>query len=568
MSLKRVLICGVLAGVLAPFFVSADDSDKEARKAAKKLKEEKIAKALAVTRMIDARIDQAMRRANITPAPQATDEEIIRRLSLDLNGVIPPPELVVAFVKYKSKEKRIQLIEKLIESKRFDRHFANVFSDGWLGRRVRRSADYRNWMAKELSAGKPLTDIVKATIREQGPANYFARRWGRNPTDMAAQSTRVFMGLQIQCAQCHDHPFTAWKQEQFHHFAAYFSRDDNPYAYKLKDAEYEKTFEPKFLFEKEEGDLTVEKKEIGLREKIAILMTEKENPYFARMSVNRVWKAMFGRGLVDPIEDLEGNDGYHPMLLSFLAEDFVANNYDIRHLIRAIVHSRAYQRSSRRTKGVDPAVEAEKYKDSQDEEKREEANMKAQQEVWLFARASLRPLTPRQIAASLLRATGQDPDALGDWVRKPEPKKKPMKGKAKPKKKGKKKPAMDGLKAFLTKEAQLLRQFDRLYGDEETNGNPDAFDGTVPQTLMMFNGKFVNEYVKAKKGSMMSRILANNRSPKKIVKALFLAVLSRYPTKAEMKTFSKYLKGGGSNVATCEDIMWALFNSSDFIMNH
>jgi hypothetical protein len=102
----------------------------------------------------------------------------------------------------------------------------------------------------------------------------------------------------------------------------------------------------------------------------------------------------------------------------------------------------------------------------------------------------------------------------------------------------------------------------------ETNGNPEVFDGTVRQTLIMFTGKFVNENIKARRGSTMTRILAQHKAPKKIVKAFFLVVLSRNPTNHESKKFSKYLKGGGGNIASCEDILWALINVSDFIMSH
>lgn len=525
-------------------------------------------KALAATRMIDARIDQAINKAGLKPAKQASDEAIIRRLSLDLNGVIPPPELVVAFLKYRKKSKRSMLIEKMIQSPRFDTHFANVFTQAWVGRRRRRrSGEFIGWLTGEIRSRKPYTEIVKQVVMEQGKANYFARRWGRDPINLAAQSTRVFMGVQIQCAQCHDHPFTDWKQDQFHHYAAYFGKDEEPYRYLNKVTGVEKQFAPKFLYDTD----TKLTEAMTKRQKVATWMTGKDNPYFARMAVNRIWKSMFGRGLVEPVEDLEGTTGYHPMLLQFLAEDFMANDFDIRHLVRAIVYSRAYQRGSRRSSGYDPAADFEKVKDSGDAEARELASMKAQQEVWLFARASLRPLTPIQIVDSLLRATGKDPLAIKEWTKpKPKPAPKAMKGKKPDPKKKKKKPAGPSKeeKAYNNTRLRLLRTFERLYNDDGGASNPDAFDGTVPQTLNLFNGKFINEAIGAKKGTMMYRILRNSKGPKQVIEQLFLAVLSRYPTKTESRLFRKYLRGKGASVETCEDIMWALINSSDFVMNH
>lgn len=540
-------------------------------------------RALAATKMIDARIDSAISAAELEPAPSATEEEIVRRLSLDLNGVIPPAELVSYFVKKKDKALRTRAIETMIRSPLFNRHFANVFADAWVDRKDRgEKGGFINWIASQLAVNRPFDEICRDVIQESGPAGFFARRWGRDPVNMAAQTPRVFMGLQIQCAQCHNHPFTEWKQEQFHHFAAYFAEEGKTYSYELKGTGEQTSFEPRFLFPDMGSAKAISADEsLTQRQKIAKMMTDKENPYFARMTVNRVWKAMFGRGLVEPAEDLEGSQGYHPLLLSFLAQDFIAAGWDIRHLVRAIVYSRAYQRSSQRpTSQKDPAREFERLQGSKDEAAREKASLAAQQEVWLFARASLRPLSPKQIVASLLRLTDQEPAEarLAQWRKdddKDEKKDEKMGAgkdpksdpKSDPKKDEKKAPNMD---AYNNAFNALYRTFDDLYGDEEVNGNPDAFDGTVPQALTLFNGRQINDLVKPKKDSLLwHTIYDRGVSEKTMIHNLFMIVLSRPPSSTETRLFGSYFKkGGAQKIETAEDLIWALINSSDFLMNH
>lgn len=523
--------------------------------------------ASATARMIDARIDRALSRASLEPAPAAEGERLVRRLSLDINGVIPGAKTIGAYLKSKDKDKTLQLINALIDAPAFDRHFADVFGAAWVGRKNRPDSGYfRPWLQEQFKKRRRFDAIVRDLIGAEGAlddngASYFGLRWEAEPANFAAQSARVFMGLQIQCAQCHDHPFTEWKQEQFHEFAAYFAgirrgnkrvgdrnipslmqtRNRN-YRYKIKSSGQNKRFSPRFLF-----DLEGVSQRGPRREVVARLMTHPENPFFAKMTVNRVWKAMFGRGLVEPAEDLEGQDGYHPMLHEALAADFVASGYDLRHLVRSVALSRAYQRSSRRPKNQkDPSLALEKLAKSKDAKVREEAARKAQEEVWLFARASVRPLTPEQIVSSLFRATGvysdgPDDASMGD-----------MGGQG---------------DKWKNLRRSLLRQFDALYGDEGAS-NPDAFDGTIPQTLLMLNGRFVNEAIKPLKGTMMAQILTGSTPTRQVVRSLFLAVLSRRPGKSEERAFTGYLRSQGSTQETYEDLMWALINSSEFLMNH
>jgi hypothetical protein len=519
-------------------------------------------RAEATARMIDARVDQAIKQAGFEPAPAAEKEAIVRRLALDLNGCIPRSGTMVKFLKSRSKDKVEELVDAMLEAPEFDEHWANILAGAWVGRKLRPDSQYfRKFLQESLAKKMPFDAMVREILNASGPvdekgASYFTLRWETSPTDVAAQSARVFMGLQIQCAQCHDHPFTEWKQEQFHHFAAYFSGmqrgnvmrgDQNvpevkysarPYNYKLKNATADQRFEPRFLFSFEASS-----KAKDPRAQVAELMTHPENPYFARMTVNRVWKALFGRALIEPVEDLDASPGYHPMLLSFLAQDFIASGYDLRHLVRSIVYSRTYQRGSLRPKGQkDPALEYEKVKDSKNTEKREAASLLAQQEVWLFARASARILTPEQIAASLVRATVLSEDE-GAYV---DPK---------------------VAERFENLRKNLVRQFDELFGEDEV-ANPDSFDGTIPQSLIMLNGNFLNEVIRPQMGTMLAQILKDTRAPADVVATIFFAALSRRPSKSEASAFTAYIQSQGATPQTYEDLLWALLNSSEFRMNH
>jgi len=557
--MKRAAWIPLIALILGALALARPSSAQDAKDDAK------LKRARAASRMIDARIDLAIAKSGIEPAGQAVNEAIVRRLALDISGVVPSAETVTTYLKSRKKDKLLTLIDELLESDGFSEQWTNVFTQAWIGRRMRRRITpyFREWLMEQLQKRRPFDEIVRAVISAEGAldengAGAFMYRWEVKPSDVAANSARVFLGLQIQCATCHDHPFSDWKQEQFHEFASFFSglrrgnkkvgdkrisvvreAKSSGYSYKIKRTGADTRFSPKFLFDIE--GLEREHKGPGGRKAVAALMTHPENPYFARMCVNRVWKSMFGRGLVEPVEDLEGQEGYHPMLLAFLAEDFIASGFDLRHLVRTVALSRAYQRSSRRKSGEkDPAVEYARLAKSKDKDVREAAALRAQQEVWLFARASLRPLSPEQIASSLFQATGvADLEASG------------------------KKSA----KRFQNLRRQLLRQFNQLYGEADS-ANPDSFDGTIPQTLIMLNGNFVNEAIKPQAGTALAHILADVRKPKDVVTMLFMNVLSRRPTKTESRVFTNYIGSRGANNTTYVDLMWALINSTEFLMNH
>jgi hypothetical protein len=504
----------------------------------------RIKRARSTAKMIDARIDQAMARAKLQPAPRSDRYELIRRLSLDLNGLIPTTESLKTHARSADVAK---YVETLLEDDRYGEHLSNVLTRAFVGRKRDAAAvTFRGWLKKRISRGQAFDQMVrdileskatKKNARPQGAA-YFFLRWQQKTEDVAAQSARAFMGLQIQCAQCHDHPFNDWKQEQFHQYAAYFSRA--PYSYKLQSGQ-STVFQPRFLFSIE----LQSPKNMSPQKTIARLITHPENPYFARMTVNRIWKMLFGRGLIEPIEDLESQPGDHPRLLNFLAQDFISQGFDLRHLIRSIVLSRSYQRSSKRAaEQSNPGPESEKPGAMGAHKGASQRLLKAYQEVRLFARATLRPLSPEQIVDSLLRATGRERLL--------------MRGSSRARK-------LNRIRFNYLKN-KLHLQFEQLTDDQEAK--PDIFEGTIPQALILLNGRFVNEAIEAEDGTFMESLLRSGNSGNVMLKRLFRTALSRPPSKEEMKTLGPLLKHRSARPEALEDLMWAMINSPEWLLNH
>ena len=367
---------------------------------------------LSLTKTIDGEIANAWRGAKIADPKPADDAEFLRRLSLDLNGVIPPRTEVVAFLQDKSRNKRAKKIDELIERPAYAEHIARTWTNLLVGRTYReqffRREPFYDWIEKAFAANEPYDEMVRELLTAKGvndenaAVNYFIRyAKDMNPADVAGPVARTFLGVQIQCAQCHNHPYEHWTQEDFWAFAAFFScirprpiKMDGamPKDYKLDlldaragevylpDSDPRRPVYPRFL-----GTPWPEPQPfLNRREALAKWMTSAENPTFAKALVNRVWALLIGRGIVEPIDDFsKKNVPSHPALLEALAAGFVRSGFDIRYLIRAICNSRVYQLAS--------GVQA---KDA-DEEK-------------LFAHAQLKPMTPEQLFYTLLQLGGMD----------------------------------------------------------------------------------------------------------------------------------------------------------------
>ncbi|MBL9090037.1 MAG: DUF1549 domain-containing protein [Planctomycetaceae bacterium] len=350
-----------------------------------------------VVDLVDSDLRVVWGKYGISPAPPVDDAGFLRRLTLDLTGRLPQPQAVEEFLDDASPDKRARAVDRLLASPEYAEHWATYWDNLLMGRLTREAfldrAAFKQWLRAEFAANTSWDQVVRKLITAEGyntnrrparggsadpkdlderfnPAANWFLRYSRALPDMASATSKLFLGVQIQCAQCHDHKSEKWKQDDFKQFAACFAKTwptyvDSPqtltrqvglYRMELKDrlivppvAKYESVFgsykdyidvAPKLL----DG---TEVRTWGSRRKIvADWVTNDTNPWFAQAIVNRLWGKLLGRGFVEPIDDFRpGNPALLPATLDALATDFRAHRYDLRHLLRAICLTEAYGRA-------------------------------------------------------------------------------------------------------------------------------------------------------------------------------------------------------------------------------
>ena len=314
---------------------------------------------------IDTLVNAKLQRMKIVPSGLADDAEFLRRASLDITGVPPASADVLAFVAdpADSMTKRAAKIDQLLSSPMYVEHWTLKWSDLLLNRRKavteRGVWSFRNWIRQSVASNKPYNEFAKELLTSGGSAfenpaaNYF--RIAREPNLVMENMTQVFLGTRFNCNQCHDHPFERWTQRQYYELSAYFADvgrrplpDGDEFIFTMGapaavlNPDTNQPANPKFPFE-HAGAIDVNG---SRREQLSQWLTANENPYFARSIVNRYWSYFFGRGIIDPVDDIRaGNPASNPELLDALTKDFIASGYDLKKLIRTICNSATYQRS-------------------------------------------------------------------------------------------------------------------------------------------------------------------------------------------------------------------------------
>src|SRR5262249_52606249 len=366
--------------------------------------------AAQLAQIIDDQIQKKLDAEGMKPSPKSDDAEFLRRVYLDIVGVIPTPEKVKEFLNSKDPDKRRKVIDELLADPRFGTALAESWSSLMIPREsinVRlNTAPLQKWLADKFNANTPLDKLIYELITatgtqdENGAVTYFV---GNATVDkMTGNVSRMFLGVQLQCAQCHNHPFTDWKQTEYWAMAAFFMKTRpsvNPQMAAKKGVspaisetnappkgkkggglpEGAKIVPAKFL----QGEQPELNKNEPYRPVLAKWITSAKNPFFARAMVNRVWHQLMGRGIVNPVDDMhEDNPASHPELLAALEEQFKANNFDLKYLYRAICNSETYQRTSR-------------------------PNNSNKDDTELFSRAAVRVLTPEQLYDSLTAVVGR-----------------------------------------------------------------------------------------------------------------------------------------------------------------
>jgi hypothetical protein len=483
--------------------------------------------------LIDREISRTWRDAAVTPAGPAEDAEFLRRVSLDLTGTLPAPDDILAFLKDQNPDKRALKIDQLLAKP----DYANAWADLWenilvgYDQQSRKDSNkaLNTWLRDEVFAKNlPYDKMVRALIASSGintdcgPVNFLIklnRKDGMGGVAMASKASKLFMSTQIQCAQCHDHPFDRFTQDDFYGMVAFFVRtkakkvdnkEPKDTRFELYDApngeasfgegKAKKNISPHFL------DDIAPDKDLPRREAFANLLIRAENPLFAKSVVNRYWAHFFGRGIIEPVDDFSNRfKPSHPELLERLAQDFVAHGYDLAWLVKAIANSNTYQLSSRKA-------------DNAGSER-------------LFTHAATRPLTPEQLAACLLSALGVQE---GQGVAKNMP--------------------------------DLLRQFRQRFGDEE-EADRGVYAGTITQALMIMNGNLPNGEI-GRANNTVDKILKQSSAPEERLERLFLSILCRRPTPRELASYLPYVQSAGSKKDPYEDVAWVLLNSSEFLFNH
>jgi hypothetical protein len=490
----------------------------------------------ALARHIDEALDARLRSENVAPSPRSDDAEFLRRVYLDLTGHIPSAEKAAAFLDSRDANKRAALIDELLAAGDYGKHQADI----WQSMLLPRTSDNRlvpfdkmtTWLEKNFNDNTPwdrmVREILTATgdMDKDGAVVYFLAN--ATPDKLTDNATRLFLGVQLQCAQCHNHPFTDWKQDTYWGMAAFFTKvrlEGNPRQAAMRQGTLKvgegdrgrplrlpdsaKKVPPKFL-QGEQPQITGD----ALRPVLANWMTNAKNPYFSRAMVNRSWAQLFGRGIVNPVDDMhDGNVPSHPELLTDLADQFAANGFNVKYLLRALCNSRAYQRTSKPT----PA----------DQEAGPE----------LFARMAVKVMSPEQLFDSLVQVLGA-PDQV-NLPRRPN--------------------AMAAARFRNITPRTLFVAF--FKGDD--NADPTEYQAGIPQVLRMMNSPQLNN------ASMLNPLLKAAKPPQEIVDHLYLATLARRPSPQErsrsLALIGKYREEPRQAYA---DILWALLNSSEFMLNH
>ena len=494
-------------------------------------------KAAPERNYIDKLVNAKLQRMKILPSGTCSDAEFLRRASIDLTGLPPTVEQVKLFLadKRPTIEKRNAKIDQLIGSPQFIEHWTLKWSDLLLSNSKfiteKGSWAFRNWIRRAVATNMAFDKFVYQLMTANGStfenpaANYY--RISREPKVVMENMTQVFIGTRFQCNQCHDHPFERWTQRQYYELSAYFAgvgRKAGPVKgeeiiYSLatptdiKHPSTGETIPAAFPFSSD-----LDKKNPDPRVRLAEWLTSSKNPYFAKSIVNRYWSYLHGRGIIDPVDDIRAsNPPSNPPLLDELTRRFIANGFDLKRLIREMARSETYQRSFRPNKWNDD--------DSLN-----------------FSHASPRRLTAEQLFDALHVATGAPSRIPGVPV---------------------------GFRASQIPDPKVKIGFLDMFGRPPRESPCEcerSSDVSLSQTLNMINGPTVSDAIIHPEGRV-AKLVAAKADDKTIVGDVYLAVICRPPTEAELKQGVAYLAGVGNRSEAAQDLMWALVNSPAFLFN-
>jgi hypothetical protein len=485
---------------------------------------------------VDSLLAAAWKDAGVKPAPRASDAEFLRRAYLDLTGQIPRVSEARTFLDDPGPDKRVRLIDALLASPGYSSHMADVWrqillTDTPAADDAGASDGFETWLRNAFAENRSYVELARELIlatgqaSDSGPALFYTAL-ELKPEKLAASTSRAFLGIQIQCAECHNHPFDKWTKRDFWGYAAFFARVSQQAGGRampvslVRDRESGEVTLPnsheivpaRYLL----GSVANDKSGRGRRMLLAEWLTSPSNPYFARAAVNRVWSQLFGRGIVDPPDDLRDDQPTRvPRLLSELAAYFVRTNYDVRRLYRVLATTEAYQLASEEDAGQRPPD--------------------------LFAAMPLKVLTAEQLYTCVSIATCRTYDKILASV------------------------PSSGARRAMTNRAAFVNSF------RAPSTGPTEYLAGIPQALKLLNGRLVDDATDLERSDILAALEAPFLTDQDRVETLFLATLSRRPSPEMAQKFEAYVAAHPESEAkrrALGNILWALLNSAEFAVNH
>jgi hypothetical protein len=496
---------------------------------------------------IDEFVAAKLKKLNVRPSELSSDSEFIRRVYLDTIGKLPTSEKVREFLDDSNPEKRSRLIDALMETPEWVdlrtlkladmlRVHPRRLGNGQFGERA--AVLFHQFLQDSVAENKPYDEFVREVLTatgstyQNGPTNYY--RIERQPSGRAETTAQVFLGIRLSCARCHKHPFDEWTTDDYWNFAAFTGKVNtrgggvyqelvvyhNPAGRVINQSvqgNRGQVAQPTFLG----GETLPEAHRADAIKHLADWMTADSNPYFAKATVNRLWSYYFGRGVVDPVDDMRATTPASVEgLLEALAEEFVRSGYDTKHIIKLILNSRTYQLSAA-------------------------PNETNELDDRFFSRFMPRPLMAQVLLDVLNDVTGTS-EKYGRFPKD-----------------------MRAIELELPVNSRFLNLFGR--SDREFLGNLDPLlEPTLTQALHIINSGYVNQKLKAGNGTITQLLepeTGEKMQPEGLVKELYLMTLSRFPTETELKTATTHLADDDTRRDDTEDLLWALISSRSFLFN-
>jgi hypothetical protein len=485
---------------------------------------------------VDHHVFQKLAQLQILPSDLCNDEEFVRRVYLDVIGVLPEPSETAQFLADGDAQRRATLIDRLLERPEYAEFWALKWGDLLRIRNQKVSNGgvhkFNRWLVAAFRDNMPYDQFARQLLTAEGstfvnpPANYF--RTATETNDCTETTSQLFLGIRIQCAKCHNHPFERWSQDNYYGIGAFFNRVQrkpgiNPDEQVIWVARGGEVTQPRtgqqmkpWLPLTGSADLTGEDDRRGA---LVDWLVRPENPFFAKVEVNRIWGHLLGRGIVEPVDDFrDSNPPASAALLAALAEDFAKNGYDRKRVIRAILNSRTYQLSSRKN----------------------EFNAN---DTKYFSHATTRLLAAEQLLDAICRVTNISEKFAGL-------------------------PA--GTRATQLPSPDVESDFLKVFGQparETACACERSTDSNLSQALQMINGPLVHSKVRDEKNRLRT-LVAASKSNEDIIGELYLAALCRKPSEPEMAAATRHINNAGDRFRGLEDVCWALLNANEFLFQH